>query len=148
MQVVCPHCATKNRLPEQRLRDDPRCGSCGAALLAAAPFSLDDTSFERYVAGTEWPVLVDLWADWCGPCKMMAPQFAAAAAQQPAVRFAKVDTAAAPRINQQLGVRSIPTLVLFLHGKELARRSGALSSADILAWLGSQLPAPPGQRAT
>jgi thioredoxin 2 len=141
MQVVCAQCATKNRVPEQRLRDDPRCGSCGAALLSAAPFNLDDTSFERYVSATDSPVLVDLWADWCGPCKMMAPQFAAAAAQKPDVRFAKVDTEAAPRVSQQLAVRSIPTLVLFNQGKELARRSGALSSAEILAWLGSQLPA-------
>jgi thioredoxin 2 len=147
MQVVCPHCATKNRVPEPRWRDDPRCGRCGAALLAAAPFNLDDASFERYVAGTEWPVLVDLWATWCGPCQAMAPQFTAAAAQRPQVRFAKLDTEAAPRVSQQLGVRSIPTLVLFHHGQEVARRSGALSSAEILAWLGSQLPTPGGQPA-
>jgi thioredoxin 2 len=147
MQVICAHCATKNRVPEQRVQDDPRCGNCGAALLAAAPFSLDDASFERYVSGTELPVLVDLWADWCGPCKMMAPQFAAAAAQGVPVRFAKLDTEASPRASQLLGVRSIPTLVLFQHGKEVARRSGALSSADILAWLGSQLAATTGQHA-
>jgi thioredoxin 2 len=147
MQVVCPSCATKNRVPEQRTADDPRCGRCGAALLSVAPFNLDDASFERYVSGTELPVVVDLWADWCGPCKMMAPQFAAAAAQKPQVRFAKLDTEAAPRVSQQLGVRSIPTLVLFQQGKEVARRSGALSSAEILAWLGSHLPARGTQRA-
>jgi thioredoxin 2 len=141
MQIVCPHCASKNRVPEQRLHEDPRCGRCGAALLAAEPFNLDDATFERYVGGTELPVLVDLWADWCGPCKMMAPQFAAAAALRADVRFAKVDTEAAPRTSQLLGVRSIPTLVLFVHGQERARRSGALSSADIRAWLDSQLPA-------
>jgi thioredoxin 2 len=147
MQVVCPNCATKNRVPEPRLDDDPRCGQCGAALMAATPCNLDDATFERYVTGTELPIVVDLWADWCGPCKVMAPQFAAAAAQKPQVRFAKLDTEAAPHVSQQLGVRSIPTLVLFQQGQEVARRSGALSSAEILAWLGNHLPATTGRRA-
>jgi thioredoxin 2 len=141
MHVVCPQCTTKNRVPAARWQDDPHCGRCGAALLAATPFALDEASFDRYVAGTEWPLLVDLWAAWCGPCQVMAPQFAAAAAQRPWVRFAKVDTEAAPRLSQRLGLRSIPTLLLFHQGHELARRSGALSSAEILAWLNQQLPA-------
>jgi thioredoxin 2 len=103
-----------------------------------APIALDDGSFDRYVEGTELPVVVDYWAEWCGPCKMMAPQFAAAAAQLPEVRFAKVDTEAAPTTSARHRIRSIPTMVLFSGGREAARRSGAMSAPDIVSWIRSQ----------
>jgi thioredoxin 2 len=138
MQLVCPSCAAKNRVPDERLREDPMCGKCGRPLTPAAPIALDDASFARYVEGTELPIVVDYWAEWCGPCKMMAPQFAAAAAQLPEVRFVKVDTEASPQASMRQRIRSIPTMVLFKGGAEVARRSGAMSAADIVAWVRSQ----------
>jgi thioredoxin 2 len=139
MQLACPACGTKNRVPDDRLNDDPQCGRCGAALMPAAPVALGEAMFDRYIEGSGLPVVVDFWADWCGPCKMMAPQFAAAAAQLPQVRFAKVDTEAAQGASTRHGIRSIPTMVLFRDGREVARRSGAMPSGEIVSWLKSQL---------
>lgn len=139
MHLVCPSCARKNRVPQGRLDDQPLCGHCGAPLMAAQPVALDDHTFFPFVEGTELPVLVDYWADWCGPCKMMAPQFAAAAAELPRVRFAKVDTELSPKASVRHRIRSIPTMVLFRGGEEVARRSGAMPAAEIVAWVRSHL---------
>ena len=135
MLIVCPSCHATNRVPEARLGDGPVCGTCKAPLTTAEPFTLDDTTFANYIARTELPIVVDFWAAWCGPCKMMAPQFALAAKQLPNVRFAKVDTEAAQQTASLYNIRSIPTMVVFSGGSEVARQSGAMSAADIARWV-------------
>jgi thioredoxin 2 len=139
MYLACAQCGSVNRVPDARLDDQPVCGRCGAALMDKRPAALTDASFQTFVERTELPVLVDFWAEWCGPCKMMAPQFEAAAREMPHVRFVKVEAEANPKASVSNRVRSIPTLVLYRSGQEIARRTGAMSAPDLLRWLREQL---------
>lgn len=139
VDLPCAACGARNRVPKDRLGDVPVCGRCKEKLLPGHPVSLDDANFGRYIQRSGLPVLVDFWAAWCGPCKVMAPQFEQAARDSLGkVLFVKVDTEAAPRTAQQFGIQSIPTLVLFKDGAEAARQSGALSAAKIAQWLNGQ----------
>ena len=136
--IPCPACNGLNRIPSERLGDAPRCGRCKSPVLPAAPITLNQASFAAQLKG-DLPLLVDAWADWCGPCKAFAPTFAQAAAQlQGRCRLGKLDSEANPQLSAQLGIRSFPSLILFRGGVEVARQSGALPLPQLLAWLRSQ----------
>ena len=139
MLLVCPHSGTRNRVPEARLADDPSCGRCGQPVAPARPVVLGDADLSAYLQGTEAPVVVDFWAAWCGPCRAYAPHFEQLAAARPELRFVKVDSDAAPRASAALQIRSIPTTLLFVGGREVARQSGAMSSSQLGAWIDTAL---------
>jgi thioredoxin 2 len=137
--IACPRCGAMNRLARARLAQAPGCGKCHQPLFAGKPVALNAASFDNHALRSDLPLLVDFWAPWCGPCLSMAPQFAAAAAQlEPQVRLAKVDTEAEPALGARFDIRSIPTMVLLRGGHEIARQSGAVGTAQIVAWVRAQ----------
>jgi thioredoxin 2 len=133
--IVCPRCAAVNRVPAGRDASTARCGACKVSLFAATPMDADRAMLERQVTRSTIPVLVDVWAPWCAPCRVMAPAFAEAAhALEPGMRLIKLNAQEEPEAAAGLGVQGIPTMLLFADGREVARVSGAMSSAEIVAW--------------
>ena len=136
IHLACPACAAVNRVPQQRLADTPYCGKCRQPLLTGAVSPLNQQTFDRFTGSNDLPVVVDFWAGWCGPCQMMAPHFAnAAQALKGRMLFAKVDTEAEQAIAARYQIRSIPTLIVFRHGREAGRVAGAMSAAQLQQWL-------------
>ncbi len=140
LHVVCASCDAVNRVPEGRLGQGAKCGKCHAALFAGHALSLDEQRFAQHLARSDLPLVVDFWAPWCGPCRVMAPAFEQAAQQvEPRARLIKVNTEEAQGLASRMGIRSIPTLMVFSKGREIARTSGAMDAGALVGWIRQHL---------
>ncbi|MFA6014630.1 MAG: thioredoxin TrxC [Gallionellaceae bacterium] len=138
IHIICPHCDATNRLPKEKLHESGNCGKCHQPLFSGHPLELNEARFDKYFAQSEIPLVVDFWAPWCGPCRMMAPAFSEAARQlEPNYRLVKVNTEEAQNLGARFNIRSIPTLAIFHKGHEIARQSGAMDTGGIVRWVKS-----------
>jgi thioredoxin 2 len=138
--VVCPSCQSPNRIPSARLGDNPRCGKCKQPLFTGRPIVLTDRTFDRHLTRSEVPLVVDFWAPWCAPCKMMAPFFEQAASElEPHAQLVKVNTDENPMLAQRYQINSIPTTAVFKGGREAARQPGAMNLQQLLQWIRSKV---------
>jgi thioredoxin 2 len=136
MLIACPHCQAVNRVPDERLQDDPNCGRCKQPMLSGEPVELTDATFAAVVGKTGLPVVVDFWAPWCGPCRAMAPQFEQAARElKGRALFVKLNSDDNPKTSVRYRIRSIPTVLLFRGGEEYSRLSGAMPARDLVRWV-------------
>ncbi|HEX6725835.1 MAG TPA: thioredoxin TrxC [Nitrospira sp.] len=138
VHLVCPHCRSVNRVPGTRLSEGPKCGQCHAPMFTGHPIALTVADFDVHARRNDIPLIVDFWAPWCGPCRMMAPAYEQAAKiLEPHVRLAKVNTEAEQALGGRFGIQSIPTMIVLRGGHEVARQSGALGAQDIVRWVRS-----------